>query len=185
MDVEYAALVKNATWTLCPGPTDHYIIDTKRVYKTKQNEDGCLDHRKARLVAKGFNQISGLDFSQTFSLVIKLVIVRVVLTLVVHFGWDIKQLDVSNAFLYETLDEEVYTSQPQGYVDPHHPDYVCRLNKALHGLKQAHCAWFNRFSQYLPDLGFQDSSADQSLFTYHNVDIHIFLLVHVDEILIM
>lgn len=49
-------------WTLCPRPPDHNIIDTERVYRTKQNEDGSLDHQKARLVAKGFNQISGLIF---------------------------------------------------------------------------------------------------------------------------
>jgi hypothetical protein len=87
------------------------------------------------LVAKGFDQIFGIDFSETFSPIIKPAIVRVILALAVHFGWPLRQLDVSNAFLHGTLLEEVYMEQPRGFVDPLLLDHVCRLHKSLYGLK--------------------------------------------------
>ena len=61
--------------------------------------------------------------------------VRLLLALAVHHGWELRQPDVSNAFLYGILKEDVYMKQPQGYVDPHFPSYVCLLRKALYGLK--------------------------------------------------
>jgi hypothetical protein len=71
-----------------------------------------------------------------------------------HFSWPIRQLDISNAFLLGTIDEEVFIEQPCGYVDPNFPDYVCKLNKALYVLKQDPRAWFKRLSQSLMELDF-------------------------------
>ena len=97
---------------------------------------------KARLVALGCQQVSGVDFVETFSLMIKPTIVRVVLALSVFFNWQVLQFDVSNAFLHGTLEEEVFIEQPHGFIDPAYPEHVCRLKKALYGLKQASRAWF-------------------------------------------
>lgn len=74
--------------------------------------------------------------------------------------------------------------QPRGFEDPAFPHHVCRLHKSLYGLKQAPRAWFQRFSQYIEDLGFVESKADYSLFTYHHNDVIIILLVYVDDILL-
>jgi hypothetical protein len=69
-------------------------------------------------VAKGFDQQCGLDYTDTFSLVIKPAIVQVVIALAIHYSWPIQQLDISNAFLHGTLQEEVFMDQPQGFIDP-------------------------------------------------------------------
>jgi hypothetical protein len=71
MNQEYEALISNGTWTLCPRPLNHNVIRNKWVYKIKQHSDGTLDRFKARLVAKGFEQQSGIDYTNTFSPVIK------------------------------------------------------------------------------------------------------------------
>jgi hypothetical protein len=107
-----------------------------------------------------------------------------VLTIVVSFNWDIRQLDVSNAFLHGVLEEEVYMTQPKGFVDPAHPEFVCNLHKSLYGLKQAPRAWFNRLSTALLALDFQSSQVDPSLFVCHRGNVHAFFLVYVDDILV-
>jgi hypothetical protein len=91
---------------------------------------------------------------------------------------------VQNAFLHGTLEEEVYMHQPPGYVDPHKPDYVCKLDKALYGLKQAPRAWYSRFSTKLKTLRFKASKADTSLFIYSKGGVTTFLLVYVDDIIV-
>ncbi|XP_041003931.1 uncharacterized mitochondrial protein AtMg00810-like [Juglans microcarpa x Juglans regia] len=75
-------------------------------------------------------------------------------------------------------------TQPKGFEDPVHPQFVCKLHKSLYGLKQAPRAWFNRLSTALLALGFQSSQIDPSLFTHHLENIHVFLLVYVDDILV-
>uniref|UniRef100_A0A2N9EGZ0 Integrase catalytic domain-containing protein n=1 Tax=Fagus sylvatica TaxID=28930 RepID=A0A2N9EGZ0_FAGSY len=151
---------------------------------TRMKADGSIDRHKARLVAKGFDQEDGIDYTETFSPVIKPTIIRVLLALAVHFNWSVRQLDVSNAFLHGSLVEEVFMEQPHGFVDPLFLNHVCRLHKALYGLKQAPYAWYTRLRQSLVHLGFTESLVDASLFTFHHNDIHLYVLVYVDDILV-
>ena len=111
------------------------MVTCKWVYKLKRHVDGFITRYKARLVARGYLQQYGLDYDETFSPVVKLAIVRLLLALTVNNGWELRQLDMSNAFLHGILKEEVYMRQPQGYVDPQFPHHVCLLPKALYGLK--------------------------------------------------
>jgi hypothetical protein len=115
----------------------HIIIRNKWVNKLKQKPDSTNDRYKARLVAKGFEQRNGIDYAETFSPVIKLATVRLLLTLDLQFVWPLKQVDVSNAFLHGSLTEEVFMEQPPGFVDPKFPNHVYKLHKALYRLKQA------------------------------------------------
>jgi hypothetical protein len=135
-------------------------------------------------VAKGFDQQDGVDYTETFSPVIKALTIRVVLALVVHFDWPIRQLDVSYAFLQGDLNQEVHMEQPPGFQDTSQSNPVCKLHKAIYGLKQAPRAWYTRLSNFLLDLGFQGSLVDTSLFIFLQGDIHIYMLVYVNDILI-
>jgi hypothetical protein len=93
-------------------------------------------------------------------------------------------LDVKNAFLHGSLSEEVYMDQPPGYTDPRFPNHVCRLHKAIYELKQAPRAWFHRFNSFLLQYGFTCSHADYSFFVFHKPAGIIYLLLHVDDIVL-
>lgn len=139
---------------------------------------------KARLVTKGYEQEEGLDYLETFSPVVRTATIRLVLNVAVAKGWSIRQLDVSSAFLHGELKEPVYMYQPPGFDNPNRPNHVCRLTKALYGLKKAPRAWFDTFSEFLIDFGFCCSKSDPSLFTYHKGDKTLVLLLYVDDILL-
>jgi histone deacetylase 1/2 len=185
MDEEFSALSRNNTWHLVPAEHGRNIIDCKWVYKVKRKADGSIDRYKARLVAKGFKQKYGVDYEDTFSPVVKSATIRLVLSLAVSRNWKLRQLDVKNAFLHGVLEEEVYMRQPPGYFDPSRRGYICRLDKALYGLKQAPRAWYARLSSKLQDLGFSASKADTSLFFYNKGGVTIYMLVYVDDIVVV
>jgi histone deacetylase 1/2 len=184
MDIEYNALLKNNTWHLVPPKKGSNIIDCKWVFKVKLKADGTLDKYKARLVAKGFKQRFGIDYEDTFSPVVKMSTIRVILSIAVSRGWSLRQLDVQNAFLHGILEEEVYMRQPPGYTDKSHPNFVCKLDKAIYGLKQAPRAWYARLSAKLIALGFTPSKADTSLFYFNKHGVTVFVLVYVDDIIV-
>jgi histone deacetylase 1/2 len=137
MQDEYNALLRNGTWHLVPVKQGMNIICSKWVFKIKRKADGSIDKYKARLVAKGYKQHYGIDYEDTFSLVVKIATIRLVLSIVVSRGWCLRQLDVQTAFLRGVLEEEVYMSQPPGFEDPSKASLVCRLDKTIDGLKQA------------------------------------------------
>jgi hypothetical protein len=91
---------------------------------------------------------------------------------------------VKNAFLHDTLTETVFCCQPMGFVDPAHPDLVCRLHKSLYGLKQAPRAWYSRFATYLISLGFIEAKSDTSLFIFRRGPDTVYLLLYVDDIIL-
>jgi histone deacetylase 1/2 len=185
MDSEYMALMKNKTWHLVPPRKGINVVDCKWVWKKKYKSDGSLDKYKGRLVAKGFKQRYGIDYGDTFSPVVKPATIRVVLSLAISRGWSLRQLDVSNAFLHGHLEEDVYMKQPPGYEDKNFPGYVCKLDKALYGLKQAPRAWYSRLSTKLQMLGFKASKADTSLFFMKKGSLTMFVLVYVDDIIVV
>ncbi|XP_071679967.1 uncharacterized protein [Lolium perenne] len=184
MDEEFQALQTNQTWRLVPPKHGTNVIDCRWIYKVKHKADGAVDRYKARLVAKGFKQRYGIDYEDTFSPVVKIATVRLVLAIAVSRGWSLRQLDVKNAFLHGVLEEEVYMRQPPGYEDRGKMNYVCKLDKALYGLKQAPRAWYSRLSSQLIHYGFVASKSDTSLFIFHKPNVSIYMLIYVDDIIV-
>jgi hypothetical protein len=116
--------------------------------------------------------------------VVKAATIRLVLSLAVSFGWNLRQLDVQNVFLHGHLEEEVFMRQPPGYESKTHPHYICKLDRDLYELKQAPRAWYARLSSKLQSLGFKPSKADVSLFVYNKGGVVIYLLIYVDDIIV-
>lgn len=112
---ELQALQANSTWDLIPRTSYMNVVRCKWVYKSKLNADGTLKRLKARLVAKGFPQVPGIDFTETFSPVVKPATIRVVRSVALARKWSIRQLDVKNAFLHGRLVELVFMAQPPGF----------------------------------------------------------------------
>ncbi|KAJ0888786.1 putative RNA-directed DNA polymerase [Helianthus annuus] len=183
MNCEMEALNRNNTWVVVDLPKGRKPIGCKWVYKIKYKANGEIERYKARLVAKGFSQKEGVDFGETFSPVVKMVTVRIVLKLAVNNEWPLYQLDINNAFLYGSLTEDVYMSLPLGYFN-NDKNKVCKLVKSLYGLKQAPRKWNEKLTSVLLDMGFKQSLCDHSLFILSKNDVLVVLLVYVDDIVI-
>nr|GEV63522.1 ribonuclease H-like domain-containing protein [Tanacetum cinerariifolium] len=140
---------------------------------------------KARLVANGRSQRQDIDCDETFSPVVKPTTIRIVLSLAVTRDWPIHQLDVKNAFFHGQLSETIYMHRPPGFVDSTNPDYVCHLQRSMYGIKQAPRAWFQRFASFITRVGFQHSKTDASLFVYHRGSDIAYLLLYVDDIVLI
>src|SRR5215217_5440423 len=157
-------------------PSSKGVIGCKWVDKIKSNADGTTRYT-ARLVIKGYEQQEGVDYAETFAPVAKFVTLRLLIALSAQFDWEIDQMDVVTAFLHPTISEDVYMSQPDGYLQG---NSICKLNKALYGLKQAPRAWYTDIDRYVISIGFRRSTADSNLYISPNV----LLLLWVDDILI-
>ncbi|KAJ9556373.1 hypothetical protein OSB04_010987 [Centaurea solstitialis] len=184
MQEEFDALERNCTWSLVPFSQAHNLIGSKWVFRIKYKPDGSIDRLKARLVAKGFNQRPGIDYRETFSPVLKPATLRLILSLAISQNWSLRQLDINNAFLQGHLHEDVFMSQPPGFVNPSFPNHVCKLHKALYGLRQASRAWYDELKTYLISLGFKPTISDSSLFILKTNSSFILVLVYVDDIIV-
>nr|GEV21618.1 hypothetical protein [Tanacetum cinerariifolium] len=100
-------------------------------------------------IAKGYAQEEGIDFEESFAPVARFEAVRIFVAYAAHKSFPIYQMDMKTGFLNGPLKEEVYVAQPDGLVDPDHPEEVYRLRKALYGLKQAPRAWYDELSKFL------------------------------------
>nr|GEV37643.1 retrovirus-related Pol polyprotein from transposon TNT 1-94 [Tanacetum cinerariifolium] len=136
-------------WELVDIPLRKNFINMKWLWKNKCDEENTVIQNKSRLVAKGYAQKEGVNFEESFTPVARLEAVRLFIAYAAHKSFTVYRMDVKKAFLYGHLREEVYVNQPDGFVDPYHPDKVYRLKKALYGLKQTPRAWYDELSNFL------------------------------------
>ncbi|GJW48047.1 retrovirus-related pol polyprotein from transposon TNT 1-94 [Tanacetum coccineum] len=136
-------------WELVPRPDKVMVITLKWIYKVKLDEMGEILKNKARLVARGYCQEEGINFEESFAPVDRLDAIRIFLAYVTHMNMIIYQMDVKMAFLNGILREQVYVTQPDGFMDQDNLNHVYKLKKALYGLKQALRAWYDLLSKFL------------------------------------
>nr|GFB48520.1 copia protein [Tanacetum cinerariifolium] len=140
--------------TLVDCPTGVGPIGTKWVLKNKKDERGIVVRNKARLVAQGHTQEEWIDYDEVFAPVARIEAIRLFLAYASFMGFTVYQMDVKSAFLYGTIDEEVYVMHPPGFQDPTFPAKVYKVEKAMYGLHQAPRAWYGTLSKYLLKNGF-------------------------------
>ncbi|GJV61828.1 putative ribonuclease H-like domain-containing protein [Tanacetum coccineum] len=155
----------------------------EELLQNKQDERGVVVRNKARLVAQGHRQEEGIDYDEVFAPVARIEAIRLFLAFASFMGFIVYQMDVKSAFLYGTIDEEVYVSQPPGFVDPDHPKKVYKVVKALYGLHQAPRAWYATLSTFLEKHGYRRGTIDKTLFIKKDKKDIMLVQVYVDDII--
>ena len=184
LESEYNSHVKNNTWTLVDLPEGRRAIDCRWVFRIKYNADGTIERHKARLVAKGYAQEPGLDYEETFFSSSKVYIYSFASHHCNQLDLEVHQMDVSTAFLNGELEEEIYMTQPQGYVKEGEEELVCKLNKSIYGLKQSSRCWYNTIDQFLKNSGYVQSSADSCIYIKREGDDIVLMALYVDDLLL-
>ncbi|GJX76742.1 putative ribonuclease H-like domain-containing protein [Tanacetum coccineum] len=170
-------------WILVDLPFGKKAIGTKWVYRNKKDERGVVVRNKARLVAQGYRQEEGIDYDEVFAPMARIEAIRIFLAFASYMGFIVYQMDVKSAFLYGTIDEEVYVSQPPGFVDPKFPKKVYKVVKALYGLHQAPRAWYATLSTFLLKSGYRRGTIDKTLFIKKDKNDIMLVQVYVDDII--
>ncbi|GJZ96874.1 putative ribonuclease H-like domain-containing protein [Tanacetum coccineum] len=163
-------------------PYGKKAIGTKWVYRNKKDERGVV-RNKARLVAQGHRQEEGIDYDEVFAPVAKIEAIRIFLAFSSYMGFIVYQMDVKSVFLYGKIDEEVYVSQPLGFIDPKYPKKVYKVVKALYGLHQAPRAWYATLSTFLLKNGYRRGTIDKTLFIKKDKNDIMLVQVYVDDII--
>lgn len=184
MKEEIKSMSDNKVWTLCHLPSGMRPVGCKWVFKRKINSLGQIEKFKARLVAKGYTQQLGVDYEETFSPVARVQSIRLMLAIVAHLDLDLYQMDVKTAFLNGNLDEEIYMTQPEGFIEKGNEEMVCKLNRSIYGLKQASRQWNLRFHESVMEFGFRQNSSEPCLYFIRNETQIILLALYVDDILL-
>nr|GEV01061.1 putative ribonuclease H-like domain-containing protein [Tanacetum cinerariifolium] len=138
---------------------------------------------KARLVAQGHTQEERIDYEEVFAPVARIEAIRLFLAYASFMGFMVYQIDVKSAFMYGTIEEEVYVCQPPGFEDPDYPDKVYKVVKALYGLHQAPRAWYETLTNYLLENGFQRGKIDQTLFIKRHKGDILLVQIYVNDII--
>lgn len=185
MKSEMDSMYDNQVWTLVDPPEGAKPIGCKWVFKKKTDMEGKIQTYKARLVAKGFKQIHGIDYDETFSPVAMVKSIRILLAIAAYNNYEIWQMDVKTAFLNGSLEEDVYMTQPEGFVNPKDARKICKLRRSIYGLKQASRRWNIRFDQTVKEFGFIQNEDESCVYKKVSGSHVAFLVLYVDDILLI
>ena len=187
MDSEWASLAARDVLKIVEKskvPKDAKLIGCRWVYAEKTDAEGNVTRLKARLVAQGYTQRAGLDYTETFSPVVRNGTVRLLLAIARKHGMHIHQMDVKTAYLYGTLDKPLYMRPPEGS-DLFGTDKCYQLQRALYGLKQAGRMWNQLFDSSITELGFRQCKAEPCVYIKGSGENLVIIAIYVDDVLVM
>ncbi|GJS19758.1 putative ribonuclease H-like domain-containing protein [Tanacetum coccineum] len=174
---------KKKVWDWLIYPKASMPLEQNGSIETRKMREEIVVRNKARLVAQGYTQEEGIDYDEVFAPVARIEAIRLFLAYASFMGFIVYQMDVKSAFLYGTIEEEVYVCQPPGFEDPQFPDKVYKVEKALYGLHQAPRAWYETLSTYLIENGFRRGTIDKTLFIKKDKGDILLVQVYVDDII--
>lgn len=181
MNEEINSLIKNKTWDLVVLSPDCRAVKNKWIYRLKTKEDGSISRYKARLVVKGCSQKANINYTETFSPVVRFESIRILMSIACANNYEIYQFDIKTAFLYGDLKEDIFMEQPEGFNDG--SKKVCKLRKSLYGLKQAPRQWNARLEKFLQRFGLIASQHDACV--YATPVEALYLALYVDDGLVV
>ena len=185
-NAEYLSLIENDTWDLVDLPEGRKPVECKWIFKIKRGSDGSIKRYKARLVAKGFSEKHGTDNDETLAPVVRYSSIRTLIAYAVQNNMKIDQMDVVTAFLNGKLEEDIYMTQPEGYVKPGEEKKVCKLKRSLYGLKQSPRCWNMAFKEHMKSNNFKPSTADPCIFVRKEKTGEVSIIaVYVDDLIVV
>lgn len=181
MESEIKTMHSRDVWKLVEPPPNIKPVGCRWVYTVKRDENGKIVKFKARLVAQGYTQIRGESYEETFSPVINFSLIRFFFSVLVSLnGWFHTLCDVTGAYLYASLDKEIYMEQPPGFVKGD-KNKICKLNRAIYGLHQSGREWFYEMHNVLVKIGFVKFSSCNCAYMYKSDAV---LVLYVDDFVI-
>ena len=184
MNIEMDAMKANDVWQIEKRPYNTNIIKCKWIFKRKYDIDGNIISYKARLVGCGYSQKYGIDYAEVYSPVVRFESIRCIISLAAQNNLLIHAMDVSSAFLNSELSETLYMEQPENFECKDRKNFVCKLNKAIYGLKQSSKCWNSTFSSTLLKMNFKQSIHDSCVYTYFSNDILCIIGLYVDDLIL-
>jgi hypothetical protein len=187
IQVELASLNKRKVFSeAIPTPPRVFPVGFKWVFVRKRNENNEVVRYKARLVAQGFTQRPGIDFNETYSPVMSGITFRYLISMAVQNRLSMQLMDVVTAYLYGSLDSDIYMKVPDGVPVPN-PNakrnvYCVKLNKSLYGLKQSGRMWYNRLSEFLLKRGYSNNDDCPCVFIKKSETGFCIISVYVDDL---
>ena len=183
IEKEHGQIKEKGVYEIVEPPPNAKIMDSKWVFVVKYNIDKSVDKFKARLCAKGFSSIPGIHHNETYAPTAPLAAARLMFALGAGSDAEIHQMDVSGAFLYGDLEEEIYMLPPPGLEEP--DNKVWKLKKSLYGLKQAPRVWHKMLHSVLTNEGFKQSKIEPTLYILQRQGESTHTLVFVDDLLLL
>ena len=187
IEEELKSVIENQTWELVKLPKGRTPVKCRWTFRVKRGAGGQVIRYKARLVAKGFTQRYGIDYLETFALVVKLISLRIILALAAARNYEVDQTDIKSAYLLAKLDEEIYMDIPEGLIaekDTGPGRKVCKLLKGLYRLKQSGRTWNQEWDRHLVGMcGFVRSKDDHAVYLKKKNDHYCWVLIWVDDVL--